>query len=87
MLYFGKENNSHKISGTAITFTNFVIMMGDFIFQSVVGNILDWLWDGRLENGICIYIADNYTYANRVLYQELLHFLLKRLVIKSTSKN
>lgn len=68
MLYFGKENNPHKISGTAITFTNFVIMIGGFIFKLVVGNILDWLWDGRLENGIYIYTADNYTYANRVIY-------------------
>ncbi len=70
MLYFGKENNPNKISGTAITFTNFVIMIGGFIFQPVVGNISDWLWelDGRLENGIYIYTADNYTYTNRVIY-------------------
>lgn len=35
-----KENCSHAISGTAVAFTNFVIMAGGMILQPVVGDIL-----------------------------------------------
>ncbi len=36
-----KENCSHEISGTAVAFTNFVIMAGGMILQPVVGDILE----------------------------------------------
>lgn len=62
-----KENNPHEISGTAVAFSNFLIMMGGFVFQPIVGNILDWVWDGRIENGIHIYSAHHYTLALSIL--------------------
>lgn len=79
-----KENNPHKISGTAIAFANFVIMMGGFIFQPVVGDILDWLWDGRLENGIRIYTPYHYTLALSIMPLGLFIAGLITLFIKET---
>jgi len=38
-----KENCSHDISGTAVAFTNFMIMIGGAILQPVVGIILEHL--------------------------------------------
>ncbi|AIT63299.1 MFS transporter [Coxiella burnetii] len=79
-----KENNPHKISGTAIAFANFVIMMGGFIFQLIVGDILDWLWSGRLENGIRIYTPHDYTLALSIMPVGLLIAGFVTLFIKET---
>lgn len=38
-----KENCSHEISGTAVAFTNFVIMLGGMVLQPVVGYFLEFL--------------------------------------------
>lgn len=79
-----KENNPHEISGTAVAFSNFVIMMGGFIFQPVVGSILDRLWDGRIENGIHIYSAHEYTVALCILPIGLFLAGLLTLLIRET---
>ncbi|WP_423064132.1 MFS transporter [Candidiatus Paracoxiella cheracis] len=79
-----KENNAHKISGTAVAFANFVIMMGGFIFQPVVGDILDWLWDGRMEHGIRVYSSTHYTMALSILPVGLFLAAILTLFIKET---
>ena len=79
-----KENNPHKISGTAIAFINFVIMMGGFIFQPIVGDILDWLWDGSLENGMRIYKAHHYVIALSIIPIGLFIASIITLFIKET---
>lgn len=81
-----KENNEHKISGTAVAFANFVIMMGGFIFQPVVGNILDWLWSGHMEHGIRVYSNAHYTMALSILPIGLLLAAVLTLFIKETYK-
>lgn len=81
-----KENNSHKISGTAVAFANFVIMMGGFIFQPVVGNALDWLWSGGMQNGIRMYSNAHYTMALSILPIGLLISGILTLFIKETYK-
>lgn len=79
-----KENNPHKISGTAIAFINFVIMMGGFIFQPIVGDVLDWLWDGRLEDGIRVYRAHHYIIALSIIPIGLFIASIVTLFVKET---
>ncbi|MCH9769932.1 MAG: MFS transporter [Gammaproteobacteria bacterium] len=82
-----KENNDHKVSGTAISFANFIIMMGGFIFQPVVGSILDLLWDGKLEHGIRYYSSFDYNIALSILPIGLCIAALLTLFIKETYNN
>jgi sugar phosphate permease len=79
-----KENNPHEISGTTVAFANFLIMMGGFIFQPVVGNILDFLWDGSMDQGIRIYSAQNYTTALSLIPIGLFLSIILTLFIKET---
>ena len=85
-----KENNISKISGTAVAFANFVIMMGGFIFQPVVGKLLDYGWTGTMVNGVRTYTNGDYTMALSILPIGLLiagflTFLLKETYQKTTN--
>lgn len=56
-----KENWSKKISGTAVSFTNFLIMMGGFIMQPVIGHLLNAGWHGNFSEGhIRLYSSHDY---------------------------
>ena len=79
-----KENNTQKISGTSVAFANFVIMMGGFIFQPIVGKLLDWQWGGLIENGIRVYTPENYICALSILPIGLLIAGILSLRIKET---
>lgn len=79
-----KENNPHEISGTTVAFANFLIMMGGFIFQPVVGDVLDALWDGRMENGIRVYSPHTYTMALSIIPIGLFIAIILTLLIKDT---
>lgn len=51
-----KEISPRRISGTALGFTNAVVMMSGIIFQPLLGELLDWCWDGALgTDGVRIY--------------------------------
>ncbi|MGV8948271.1 MAG: MFS transporter [Candidatus Paracaedibacter sp.] len=51
-----KEISPRRISGTALGFTNAIVMMSGVIFQPLLGKLLDWCWDGTLgEDGVRIY--------------------------------
>lgn len=62
-----KENNPHHISGTAIAFANFLIMMGGFVFQPIVGKLLDFGWQGTIVHGIRVYTPSEYIHALSIL--------------------
>ena len=79
-----KENYSQKISGTAIAFANFVIMMGGFVFQPVVGKLLDLVWMGTLEKGIRFYTSSNYMFALSIIPIGLFIAGILSLFIKET---
>jgi sugar phosphate permease len=79
-----KENNTHEISGTAVSFANFIIMMGGFIFQPIVGKALDLLWDGKMVQGIRLYTAHEYTLALSILPIGLMIAAFCTLFIKET---
>lgn len=51
-----KEISPRRISGTALGFTNAIVMMSGVIFQPLLGELLDWCWDGTLgADGVRIY--------------------------------
>ncbi len=79
-----KENNPHRISGTTVAFANFVIMMGGFIFQPIVGDILDWVWDGKIVDGIRFYSATQYVEALSIIPIGLIIAGVITLFIKET---
>lgn len=79
-----KENNDHQVSGTAVSFANFIIMMGGFIFQPVIGDILDLFWDGKLVNGIRVYSTSDYNIALSVLPLGLLCAAVLTFFIRET---
>lgn len=81
-----KENNTSAISGTAIAFANFLIMMGGFVFQPIIGKLLDFGWDGTVYNGIRIYSTTDYTTALSILPLGLLLAGLLTLTLKETYK-
>ena len=82
----GKENQPQHISGTAIAFTNFVVMMGGFIFQPSVGYCLDFLWSGGLQQGIRIYTTHHYVIALSIMPIGLLLAGLLALKIREPGK-
>lgn len=79
-----KENYSQKISGTAIAFANFVIMMGGFLFQPIIGKLLDLVWNGTFQAGIRVYTNSNYKFALSIVPIGLLIAGILSLCIKET---
>ena len=66
ILYFGvaKEMNPDKYSATAIGFTNAGVMASGLIFPTLLGYILDSVWDGAISaDGIPIYSVNDYQQA------------------------
>lgn len=56
-----------RIAGTAIAFTNLIVMLGGSIFQPSVGALLDSRWSGEIVNGALVYGAASYKLALSVL--------------------
>jgi len=51
-----KELLPRRISGTALGFTNAIVMMSGVVFQPLLGELLDWRWDGALgPDGVRLY--------------------------------
>lgn len=62
------EIHSSAITGIVIGFTNMVVvMLGSFIFQPLIGKILDLQWTGVMSNGIPVYTMAQYRWALSVL--------------------
>jgi MFS family permease len=55
-----REINPHHISGSALAFTNFLVMLGGMIFQPLLGILLDLLWDGKMIENTRIYSPSDY---------------------------
>lgn len=81
-----KENYTNQIAGTAVAFANFIIMMGGFIFQPLVGKFLDILSDGNIVNGIHMYTGGEYTMALSIMPIGLVMAGVCLLFIKETAK-
>ncbi len=56
-----RNNSEADISGTAVGFTNAIVMMGGIIFQPLLGHILDLFWDGAVTDyGVRLYSTHAY---------------------------
>lgn len=53
----------HSSSGSAISFTNMLVMSSGVVLQPLVGWLLDWVWDGVINNGIPLFTIADYRFA------------------------
>lgn len=63
----GKENCHHDISGTAVAFTNFVIMMGGMVMQPAVGEFLALLSNTTNSTVSVVYSNLDYSIALSII--------------------
>ncbi|MDP3371296.1 MAG: MFS transporter [Candidatus Paracaedibacteraceae bacterium] len=61
-----KNNISECLSGTAIGFTNALVMMSGIVFQPFLGHILDVFWDGAVT-GYSVPIYSTHAYQMSIL--------------------
>ena len=68
-LAFGivKDNNTACVAGTAMGFNNMGVVAGGALFQPLIGFLLHLYWSGHTENGVPVYLAQNYQKAFIVL--------------------
>ena len=58
---FVKDRIDDTFSATAMAFTNTLVMACGNLFQPLLGVILDWQWDKKIDgNGVPIYSTDAY---------------------------
>lgn len=62
-----REINDPKASGVAIAIVNMMAMLGGATAQTAIGWLLDWVWSGRLENGVRVYAVADYHVAFLVI--------------------
>jgi MFS family permease len=79
-----KENNTSKITGTSIAFTNCLIMLGGFFLQPIVGRMLDYGWTGLMDHGIRVYTPHDYTMVLSIIPIGLCISGLLMLALKET---
>jgi MFS family permease len=53
----------HASNGTAISFTNMIVMMLGLVLQPLVGKFLEVAWSGGMENGVPLYTISDYRFA------------------------
>ena len=53
----------HASNGTAVSFTNMIVMIVGMVLQPLIGWFLDWIWDGVMNNGIPLYSIADYRFA------------------------
>ncbi|NGX27087.1 MAG: Membrane sensor protein UhpC [Chlamydiae bacterium] len=55
--------NPQFAKGTAIAFTNFIVVIGAVVLQPLVGHILDLNWTGQMLGNVRVYPREAYTIA------------------------
>lgn len=54
---------SSAVSASIVGFVNMLCMLGGFVFQQLIGILLDVFWDGSMQDGHIIYSADTFSKA------------------------
>ncbi|MBP9753173.1 MAG: MFS transporter [Proteobacteria bacterium] len=79
-----KLESNDKNSATIIGFTNALISFFGILFQPLMGMILDFVWDGKVNtSGIRIYHMDDYQQA---MYSMIVAILVSFVVIQKLKK-
>lgn len=80
-----------KFAGTAVAFTNMLVMLGGNIFEPFVGKVLDVLWHGQFAEGIKTYSAATFNSALMVLpiaaFVSILILLVMRKYIPASGED
>jgi MFS family permease len=63
----GRENCPHHMAGASVAFVNMLVMLGGFVFQPLVGRLLDLSWTGSTQNGLKLYTSESYTVALSII--------------------
>jgi len=79
-----KENNPHRLAGTAVATTNTLIMLGGVIFQPLVGLLLVWHASGIIENGMPVYNTHDYIWGMSIIPIALLLSSILCLFLRET---
>lgn len=77
-----REINPIKLSATAMGFANLMNMIIGAISQTLIGMILDHLWEGGIKNNAKIYTANNYHLAFSILLGSIALALILAIFIK-----
>ncbi len=81
----GRELSLKSAAGTAVAFTNMLVMLGGAIFQPLIGALVDHFAGANLENAkAVVYGAHAYTMAMLVLPAVLVIALALILLLKET---
>ena len=57
---YARETVSPQIHGAVTGFVNMMTVASGALLQPVVGLLLDWQWDGALEDGVRVYTRAMY---------------------------
>jgi hypothetical protein len=52
-----------RMTGISIAFLNSVVMLTGVIFLPIIGQLLDYNWDGEIINNIHLNTAEDYRFA------------------------
>lgn len=74
----------HGSNGTAISFTNMIVMMLGLVVQPLIGQYLEWVWSGVMQNGVPFYTVSDYRYALLCIPVSLILALLMMPFIPET---
>ncbi|MEN8236675.1 MAG: MFS transporter [Pseudomonadota bacterium] len=74
--------NPQSISGTASGVHNMACMMSGIIFQPLIGKLLEWAWDGTVENSAPVYSEADYFFALSSIPLSLVFAALVILMVK-----
>lgn len=90
VLYFtlARDNSPPQAHSTSIGFMNFCVMVSGLLFPTILGWILDTVWDGQMTvEGVPQYTVDHYTSAFYVVCLALLLSTILMHWIKETYTN
>ena len=80
----GAETVPPHMGGLTTGFINTLVMIGGVLFQPLVGFILDFMWDGKIEGGIPVYNLSDYKAALILIPACMLCAILTLLFIPET---
>jgi MFS family permease len=81
-----KENFPTSVAGTAISFANFLIMLGGFLFQPLVGKLIQWHHGGVCAPHVDCFTTSDYHFAMMFMPAALLMAFVLSLFLRETGR-
>lgn len=79
-----KEVNPPALAGSAISVVNVGPFLGAALLQPLVGAVMDWSWDGRIENGLRIYAPADHQWGMSLIVLSALIGLIGATRVRET---